>query len=212
MLNLHDDERTSVNAAQKILQKNGGTLIRILNDSARLISFSMGNMHFTFDPNRIFTLAGARESLQRHSRTVTIEAVYATRKFAEFIINFIPSGDNLLIALHNNDEGRLRIDSYLKGGEFEREAALVSKIETEDPDNFYFTTDRKLYDQLKAGFNVVLQDNKNATDDGSLSIYFGKKNKSYINVEAQHGDEQEQINMLTKVNEIIRENVKNVKM
>ncbi len=65
MLNLHDDERTSVNAAQKILQRNGGTLIRILNDSARLISFSIGNREFSFDPNRIFTLAGARESLQK---------------------------------------------------------------------------------------------------------------------------------------------------
>jgi hypothetical protein len=199
MLNLHDNERTSVNAAEKILEKKGGTIIRILNDSARLISFSLGNRDYSFDPNRIFTHSGARESLQKRSNMVTPEAINATRKFADFILNFIPKGNILVIALHNNDEGRLRIDSYLKGGEFVRDAALASKVETRDADNFYFTTERKLYDKLKERYNVVLQDNKKVTDDGSLSVYCGKKNKRYINVEVQHGNEEEQVEMLLEI-------------
>ena len=37
------------------------------------------------------------------------------------------------------------------------------------------------------GFNVVLQNNANVTDDGSLSVYCGQREIEYVNVEAQHG-------------------------
>jgi hypothetical protein len=44
---------------------------------------------------------------------------------------------------------------------------------------------------------VVLQHNTNAVDDGSLSIFYGRKNKSYVNVEAEHGHLEQQKKMLS---------------
>jgi hypothetical protein len=51
--------------------------------------------------------------------------------------------------------------------------------------------------QLKFhGFNVVRQNSKKAKDDGSLSIYYGQKGKTYVNVEAENGSIPEQTRML----------------
>ena len=53
---------------------------------------------------------------------------------------------------------------------------------------FYFITTARLYGLLTpTGFNVILQNNAKATDDGSLSVYFGQRNIEYVNIEAQHG-------------------------
>jgi hypothetical protein len=54
-----------------------------------------------------------------------------------------------------------------------------------------------LYNKIRGyRYNVILQNNATAYDDGSLSIYFGRKNKSYVNVEAEHGKSDEQLKML----------------
>jgi hypothetical protein len=42
----------------------------------------------------------------------------------------------------------------------------------------------------------VLQNNTKAKDDGLLSIYYGRKKKSYVNVEAQYDKTDEQAKML----------------
>ena len=66
-----------------------------------------------------------------------------------------------------------------------------------DPDNFFLTTDEGLYQRLaEEKQNVVLQDNEKASDDGSMSIYYGKRGMKYVNVEAQLGDIQSQVKML----------------
>jgi len=56
----------------------------------------------------------------------------------------------------------------------------------------------------KQGFNAVLQNSMKATDDGSLSIYYGKKNLVYINIETQKGNLDEQVKMLSAVFNILR--------
>ena len=56
----------------------------------------------------------------------------------------------------------------------------------------------------KQGFNAVLQSNIKATDDGSLSIYYGKKNLVYINIETEKGNLDEQVKMLNVVFNILR--------
>lgn len=61
-------------------------------------------------------------------------------------------------------------------------------------------THPKLFDDLvKAGFSVVLQNNQGAPDDGSLSVYCGRRGITYVNVEAQHGAQAEQKRMLEAV-------------
>ena len=56
----------------------------------------------------------------------------------------------------------------------------------------------------KQGFNAVLQNSTNATDDGSLSIYYGKKNLVYVNIETEKGDVDEQVEMLNAVFNILK--------
>ncbi|MEM7700105.1 MAG: M15 family peptidase, partial [Verrucomicrobiota bacterium] len=108
-----------------------------------------------------------------------------------------------VIALHNNTDGGYSLLSYLPGGS---EAAAGADVHRSgaDTDNFFLVTQERLFRSLKArNFNVALQDNRNAPEDGSLSVYCGKKGISYINVEAQHGDSAAQTQMLKALFEIL---------
>jgi len=197
VLNLHDDERTSVEAAKPVLAEKGGLLLRIANDSQRLITFTHKGRDYRFDPNRIFSRAGVVASLQLLGSRPDEEVIKLVEGFARFVLEQLPREIPLLLAVHNNDEGRLSVDSYRTGGNLQREAALVHKEARLDPDNFFLTTDEALYQRLSAhGYNVVLQDNERATDDGSLSVYCGKMGIRYVNVEARHGQLQVQEAMI----------------
>jgi len=56
-----------------------------------------------------------------------------------------------------------------------------------DPDDFNFVTDDRFFRAFKVqGFNDILQDNRIRRDDGSLSVFSGRKGIPYINVEAQN--------------------------
>jgi D-alanyl-D-alanine dipeptidase len=77
------------------------------------------------------------------------------------------------------------------------DASDVHLVAEQDPDDFFFVTDRMVYNDLKElGFNCVLQNNEKVTDDGSLSVYCGTRNICYVNVEAQHGHLEQQVAML----------------
>lgn len=204
MINLHDDEATSVRAAKRILEQSGGFLIRVVNNKKRMISFSKNGKKWIFDPNRMFTRTGIIASLQRNNQAAPEPIIASITDFAQFVLDQIPRHSNTLIALHNNDQGKLSIDSYMPGGAHEQDAAFHYKSRSLDPDNFYLTTDENLYRQLQSQqLNVVQQDNVYAKDDGSLSIYYGRKKKSYINVEAEHGQVMEQQDMIRRVVSIL---------
>lgn len=195
MISLHDDELTSVRAAKNVLEKKGGVLIRIENDKKRYVTFSHKGQVFTFDPNRIFTKSGIRSNLEEQNISITNTAIKSVDGFAEFLLKKIPPA-RTLIALHNNADRGLSVHTYMKGGFHERNAVAVNKNDLHDPDNFFFTTDRRLSRSLgKVGYNVIYQNNKKAIDDGSLSIYYGRRSRSYINIEAQDGmlDAQERM-------------------
>jgi hypothetical protein len=60
-----------------------------------------------------------------------------------------------------------------------------------DPDDFFFVTDPDLFAGLaEEGFPVVLQDNARAT------VWAARQGIPYVNVEAQHGHRERQIEML----------------
>ena len=198
MLNLHDDEATSVQAAQTVLEETGGLLIRINNDSNRLLNFSINGKLYRFDPNRMFSIAGIKASLEKHSQVNNI-AINAIRGFATFVLHKIPAVSPTLIALHNNDADRLTISSYMPGNDFGPDVSQVAAAAGTDPDNFLYTTDARVFRHLKDSFNIASQHNKNAKDDGSLSVYYGRRKKSYVNVEAEHGQLEEQVKMIRAV-------------
>ncbi|HEX2845544.1 MAG TPA: hypothetical protein VHN59_03265 [Chitinophagaceae bacterium] len=204
LINLHHNENTSLEAARRVLERRGGLLINIENDNERFISFSQNGRVFRFDPNRIFTDAGIKQDLEKQNDRSPVSAVKTVRRFARFICSKIPSSASTIIALHNNDDGNLSVVSYLPGNEYGREASLVHQGTGHDPDNFFFTTDAGLYRNLsQKGYNVVLQHNGRATDDGSLSVYYGRKKKSYVNVEAETGQLEAQERMLDELISLI---------
>ena len=73
------------------------------------------------------------------------------------------------------------------------------------PDGKWCTYTVTTVDTLKdENINVVLQDNENCFDDGSLSVYCGKKQIRYANVEAEEGHLREQVFLI----EIVEKNIK----
>lgn len=203
-LNVHENEKTSINTARDIARKYGSKFIYLSNAGNRNISFELNNETYTFDPNRIFSIPGIRKTLKNlggYSKNAESEV----NKFAQFIIKEIIPDSKYVIAVHNNTEGSYSADSYY--GEYKKDGASIFKIKSEDPDDFFFVTRDIDFEYLKSkGFNVILQDNENVRDDGSLSVYCGKHDIPYINVETLDGKYKKQYEMLeTIIEKIINE-------
>jgi hypothetical protein len=203
-INLHDDEMTAVNGAIRLLETNGGTLLRLANKKQRNISFKMDGVSYLFDPNRIFSRHGISQSLSAFGR-VSKKAIDEVEEFAKRILKFLPASPACVIALHNNADGKFSVNSYLKGNEREKDARAVHLSPNEDPDDLFLTTDSTLYRNLaKEKFNVVWQDNRNAYRDGSLSVYCGEKNIRYLNCETEHGKTSQYREMILAANKYLR--------
>ena len=196
LLSPHDDETTAIEVSKEALRKLGGTLIKINNKKQRLITFNIHGSSFQFDPNRIFTEKGIVTSLKKYGN-YSPAAVTKINSFAKFILSKIPPGIRNVIALHNNHKGQYSIETYDNTGNLYRDSRAVYTDSSRDKDDFFLTTDEVFYNKIRGyRYNVILQNNNIAKDDGSLSIYFGRKNKSYVNVEAEHGKSDEQLKML----------------
>jgi hypothetical protein len=196
MVHLHDDEFASAEAGKKILSKTGGLFIEVKNNGKRLISFKKNGKRFQFDPNRIFTAKGRSQNLHLLNKTITAEAMSLVKAFASFILKKVPRTVATLVAIHNNQNGNYSVNSY-KAGSHSKGVAKWYSNQKKDPDNFFIVNNSEMFRQIKkSGFNVVFQNNLKAQDDGSLSIYYGKKNLVYVNIEAEQGDLDEQTKML----------------
>lgn len=195
-LNLHADESTALKAARLVLKREGGTLISLENSGKRNIRFKLNGRYYMFDPNRMFSKEGAGQTLAILSK-VNGQAIKEIEQFGKKIIELLPTDISLVVALHNNTDGKFGINSYLPGAERERDARLVYADPAQDPDDIYLTTDSLLYQHLTAKkYNSILQDNIYAKKDGSLSIYCGEKEIPYLNCETQHGRFQQYVEML----------------
>ena len=198
MIHLHDNEFASAEAAEKMLGQTGGLLIEIDNKGKRLINFKKSGKIFHFDPNRIFTPQGLRKNLHFLNERVTSAALSSVKAFSAFILQKVPDSASVLISLHNNRDGEYSIKTYKTKSSYARDVLKIYINKKKDPDNFFIVTNNKIFLGLKkARYNVVLQNSKISKDDGSLSIYYGRRKKiMYINVEAQQGRLQEQGKML----------------
>lgn len=201
-VNLHGNESTSVDAAEIVFAETGGTIFKIVNPNRRHVGFVFKNDSVFVDPNRIYTRTGIRATLKNINTRYKSGTVREVKQLGKFIVSQIPT-DATIIALHNNTEDNLSILSYMDGGAYVSDAELTHQGE-HDIDDFYLTTDRKIYELLKEkGHNITLQHNKKVKNDGSMSVYYGKKNVSYINIEAQHGHLDEQVKMLQDLLQIL---------
>ncbi|MCX6316117.1 MAG: hypothetical protein NTW29_02415 [Bacteroidetes bacterium] len=207
-INLHSNEDASVKAAMSILEKTGGTLIRIENRGQRVIRFKLKGITYAFDPNRMFSSEGIQQTLRENSR-VQAAAAAEIEKFAAHILDKLTDTAACVVALHNNTEGAYSIRTYLEGGQRQSDAKAVYANENEDPDDIILTTDSLLYQAMSdQGYNSIWQDNERVKKDGSLSVHFGIIGRRYINIETQHGKVEQYAAMLEKLIAILDEEKK----
>jgi hypothetical protein len=205
-IHVHEDENTAVQAAMEFIDSvKEGCFVTMQHGMGRNVSFNMGKTKFTFDPNRIYTDAGRKATLQKFGAYNDSSFIAVTKLAQLFVSKFIDT-NRLVVALHNNtNEGGLTIKAYQKGGAYANDAAKVFVNKKQDIDDFFYTTSEKAFDFFKKrGFNVMLQNNATVTDDGSLSVYAGMKHIDYVNIEAEHGKKEQQKIMLGAVREYIQ--------
>jgi hypothetical protein len=195
-LNLHSNETTSVDATNEYLKDKNGSLIQLIHDTTRLITFYHINRLIQFDPNRIFTQKGRRINLKLLNRNLPSSAEKVVGAFADSVMKDLKDA-RIIIAMHNNTDGRpLSVKSF-------KDRYVNPAMDTDD---FILTTEKKIYDQLKKKkINAVLQTQKTSSDDGSLAIYCSKKKIPYINIEAQEGHKFQQVQMLNALTDVIQQ-------
>lgn len=199
--NMHDNENTAVEAAEQVVKEYGGRLIELMHSGTRNIVFYLDGQKYQFDPNRIFTNIGIRKTLQDH-KNYNKAAHEEVKKFSDWLLKqYSLNQSTAMVAVHNNTDNNYSIQSYCKGGIYESETKKINISEGQDYDDFFFVTTLEHFNYFaKLGFNVVLQNNEKVTDDGSLSVYWGKeKKRPYINIETQDAHLEQQIKMMTAV-------------
>ncbi len=201
-LNVHEDETTSVEALNQYAANHSIYFFRLMHHGTRRVAFDVKGKKYSVDPNRIFTKKGRKKTLKdgrRYRKKARIEA----KKLAAAILAKIPEGSTV-VAVHNNSDLNYSIRSYLIGGSESKNTAALHINTLMDADDFIYTTDVDYYLAFKAlNINVILQDNKNYVNDGSLSAYCGEKGIRYINIETQLGHLDEQLELLAQVEAVI---------
>jgi hypothetical protein len=139
-VNLHDDENTSALAAQDVLKRSGGRLVKLQHTGRRVIEFTVQGKDYRVDPNRIFTPAGVRATLEKQSRYAEDAARSVSRFAEELLIIYRIEATDAVIALHNNSQGMYSALSYAKAGSLAHDAEDVFIRDGSDPDDFFFVT------------------------------------------------------------------------
>lgn len=201
-LNLHEDETTSIQTLKAYAEKDSIDYFYLHHKGTRRVAFKQKGKKYSVDPNRIFTKKGRKMSLKdggKYSR----KANRITKALALQIIGRLPKGYTV-VALHNNTDVEYTIKSYAPNGDEAKNTKLLYINEISDPDDFIYTTDPYFFEAFKSkNINVILQDNEAYVNDGSLSVYCGKKGIPYINVETQQGHFDEQMRLMEIVVEVI---------
>lgn len=195
----HEDETTSIKVAKAAVKKNGGRLFWLSHGGGRNISFAFEGKEFAVDPNRIFSNRGAASSIKtlsgyKEEDELPTGVVREVRLFADAVLEQLFSNVGLIVGMHNNTNNNYTAASYQ--GSLAEAAEEVFVVEGSDPDDFFFTTNRSIFEALKSqGFNAVLQ-KRGIADDGSLSVRCQRNGLPYVNIEAQDGHESAQTKML----------------
>ena len=187
---IHGNERTAAEVLREHMRYTHGRAF-LVRSPVRYIPLDRGRL----DPNRMFTRAGASRNLRSlnpewDGERLTYALDRLDRDRPGFLRRVIPDKRRLLVALHNNSEGYSVKDEVSISGR-------VSLADAAHPHEFMLCTHPADFDRLAAGpFNVVLQDNPEGEDDGSLSRWCASSGLRYVNIEAALGNRTGQIRML----------------
>lgn len=202
-LNVHEDETTSVQTLEAYSKKDSIDYFYLHHKGTRRVSFKIKDKKYSVDPNRIFTKKGRKKSL-KDGENYSRKANRIVKALALQIIGRLPKGYTV-VSLHNNTDVEYSINSYAPGGDEAQNTKALYINEMMDPDDFVYTTDSYYFEALKGQeINVILQDNQAYVNDGSLSVYCGKKNIPYLNIETQKGHFKEQMELMEIVVQLIR--------
>ena len=201
-LNLHANETTSIETLIKYDKEHPIHYCYLLHDTTRRINFTIDNVNYSIDPNRIFTNKGRINTL-KDGGCISKKARRSLEVFADNLLNFL-SEKTTIVAVHNNTNDNYSILSYLPDGDESINTQSIYLNPEMDPDDFIYTTDYLIYKAMvKQNVNVILQDNKNCVDDGSLSVYCGKNKIRYVNIEAEQGHLSEQYKLFELVHKVL---------
>jgi hypothetical protein len=203
-INVHDDENTSVEAGKAVIEETSGRLIELAHSGKRHLRFTIDGKSYAVDPNRIFSESGIRSTLERQG-DYSPEAHQAVKQFAlQLLERFALPKEPVIVALHNTVDGNYSIESYRPGAQHAAAASDLHISPNRSRYDFFYVTDRRFFNYLKArDFNVIFQDNSDVPDDGSLSVYFATKGIPYLNIEAQLGQLDRQIEMVRAARQML---------
>jgi len=203
LVNLHDNENTSVEAAKAYIRAHGGRLMELVHGRGRTVAIRRSGILHRFDPNRMFTAAGLRQSLDYH-HNLTDENLAVASRFARQVADLIElERENTIIAVHNNSPGKLTIYDFKPGEWYGDDARDVFINPAEDPDDFFFTNSPALFRALKTlRYNVALMV-PDPPDRGTLGNYVNNAGGIYVLVEAEHGHLARQTRMLEDLGRLL---------
>lgn len=199
-VHVHDNEETARQAALLTLnQIKQGCLVDFRHDGSREISIQTAEVSYHFDPNRIFTESGRNNALKCRRGNCAGAREELGQEVRSFLDQYLIHA-KLIVALHNNHPRGLSIRNYVPGGSMAQAISQVSVSPDKDPHDFFYVTSRQAFDFLSGrNFNVVLQNNQDVHDDGSLSVWAARQQIDYINAEGRTGNLISQMAMLSAV-------------
>lgn len=202
---VHDNEDTGVKAGFDYIRWSGGELIDSQYGGVRDYSFIYMSDPYRIDPNAIYTEKGVNTRLKKDaysSNEVEKLILHAGKQIVDF---YDPKSVGYFLTLHNNADGGFGISSYLPGYDLSSTADSVFINFEMDGDDLIYVTEPRLFTSLKkANVNVILQ-SKFAENDGSLSVYAMQQNIPYINVEVQHGHQNENLRLIELAIAVLKE-------
>lgn len=196
-LHIHGNEVTAREVLKQHVQAHKGTYYFVISETRNV---PVGEC--VIDPNRMFTAAGARKSLERWNPDKSSAQIDASMALLaadreRFLKAVAPPRGGILIAMHNNSEGYSIKDEIAISDE-------VHMPDGENPRDFMLATNPADYRKLARGsFNVVLQRSVK-TDDGSFSVLAASRRIRYVNIEAALGNRTKQQAMLALLEQVLR--------
>jgi hypothetical protein len=189
-LHIHGNEETARAVLREHMKRQSGAAFLIRNQQ-RHCTVRGGE----FDPNRIFSAAGAEQNLRMlNSSWTPSQLEHALRDLSrhreKLIRKLTPPAGGLLVALHNNGRGY----SVLSEIPISDETALNDQ---DNPHEFFLATQPQDFAILaKSPYNAVLQNRAPDTDDGSFSRVAASRGIRYVNLEVSLGKFGRQKEML----------------